>query len=271
MYLANDVIQNSKKKGPEYGKEFGLVLTKAFKHISQYCTDDKTFKSLHRILNIWGERGVYDAATIKEFQTNLKNEKGNSTAATQEEAKKRKPEDSSDSAGSSSDTKKQKSSHTTSSSSSSKERVAAKERAKSESHEATNGKDVTLSPNESTGDPPEPEILIKLLQELDSSASSDAGVRQKIANLPPEVSEVALLSKLDDKESAQKLSGRVNEALKLLSEYNNRLAAEMAERKKLSVMLSDFQKEQQELLAETEKTLEVIFHFLNFYKSKESF
>lgn len=29
MYLANDVIQNSKKKGPEYGKEFGVVLEDA--------------------------------------------------------------------------------------------------------------------------------------------------------------------------------------------------------------------------------------------------
>ena len=30
MYLANDVVQNSKKKGPEYGKEFGSVMKKVF-------------------------------------------------------------------------------------------------------------------------------------------------------------------------------------------------------------------------------------------------
>jgi len=28
MYLGNDVIQNSKKKGPEYSKEFGKILPK---------------------------------------------------------------------------------------------------------------------------------------------------------------------------------------------------------------------------------------------------
>ena len=31
MYLANDVIQNSKRKGPEYGVEYERVLPKAFK------------------------------------------------------------------------------------------------------------------------------------------------------------------------------------------------------------------------------------------------
>ena len=36
MYLANDVIQNSRKKGPEFSKEFLTVLLKAFEHISKY-------------------------------------------------------------------------------------------------------------------------------------------------------------------------------------------------------------------------------------------
>lgn len=30
IYLANDVIQNSKKKGPEFTKDFGSVLAEAF-------------------------------------------------------------------------------------------------------------------------------------------------------------------------------------------------------------------------------------------------
>ena len=31
MYLANDVIQNSKKKGPEFKEDFGSVLGDAFR------------------------------------------------------------------------------------------------------------------------------------------------------------------------------------------------------------------------------------------------
>lgn len=56
---------------------------------------------------------------------------------------------------------------------------------------------VTLSPHTPAGDPPEPEELIRALQDLENSASSDATVRERIANLPPAVSEVSLLSKLE--------------------------------------------------------------------------
>lgn len=68
MYLANDVIQNSKKKGPEFGKEFGNVLKKSFEHMSSIGYDEKTKNSLMRVLNIWGERGVYDAKQISDFK-----------------------------------------------------------------------------------------------------------------------------------------------------------------------------------------------------------
>lgn len=82
MYLANDVIQNSKKKGPEYGKEFGKILKNAFTHIGETCSsDEKTLGSLGRILKIWGERGVYDEQQIVEFKNALNNisEKSNNT------------------------------------------------------------------------------------------------------------------------------------------------------------------------------------------------
>lgn len=68
MYLANDVIQNSKKKGPEYTKEFGIVLRKSFEHMSSIGYDDKTRNSLLRVLNIWGERGVFDGNQITSFK-----------------------------------------------------------------------------------------------------------------------------------------------------------------------------------------------------------
>lgn len=68
MYLANDVIQNSKKKGPEYGRQFGEVLTKSFEFMRTTGIDEKTKNSLMRILNIWEERGVYDAKQIQDFK-----------------------------------------------------------------------------------------------------------------------------------------------------------------------------------------------------------
>lgn len=35
MYLANDVIQNSRKKGPEYAKEFTTALKQGFEIVAK--------------------------------------------------------------------------------------------------------------------------------------------------------------------------------------------------------------------------------------------
>ncbi|KAG9330758.1 hypothetical protein JZ751_022169 [Albula glossodonta] len=35
LYLANDVIQNSKRKGPEFTDDFAPVIVDAFKHVSR--------------------------------------------------------------------------------------------------------------------------------------------------------------------------------------------------------------------------------------------
>lgn len=59
--------------------------------------------------------------------------------------------------------------------------------------------------NYDAGDPPEPEELIRALLNLENSASSDANIRERIASLPPEVSEISMLAKLEDKEAASKL------------------------------------------------------------------
>ncbi|CAH1989089.1 unnamed protein product [Acanthoscelides obtectus] len=87
-------------------------------------------------------------------------------------------------------------------------------------------------------------------------ASSDEIVRERIAKLPREVSEVSLISKIEDKETAEKLSIQVMEAVHLLSQYNMRLSAEMEHRKKLAVMMQDFLHVQEELLAQAERNLE---------------
>lgn len=85
MYLANDVIQNSKKKGPEFGKEFETVLPKAFEHMKGF--DEKTRERLNRLLQIWEERGVYDKAQITEFKTAFAESEKDSGAPLKKKAK----------------------------------------------------------------------------------------------------------------------------------------------------------------------------------------
>ncbi|XP_070492160.1 regulation of nuclear pre-mRNA domain-containing protein 1B [Chironomus tepperi] len=269
MYLANDVIQNSKKKGPEFGNSFATILPKAFKDISHKCSDDKTFNSLTRILNIWGERGVYDSAKIKEYSSNLR-VTGSSSSVKSSGSSSVKSSGSSSvkNSGSSNDKPKEESASrkrkatdeltpNTSNGSDSKRSSKVPTPSKAKILEVNGEKHVTLSPTQQpVGDPPEPEELIKMLESLEEAASSDAATREKITRLPPEVSSLDALSKLEDKEAAASLHIKVNEAVQLLKDYNSRLAAEMNERNKLTVMLKDFQKEQQELLAQAEQRLE---------------
>lgn len=269
MFLANDVIQNSKKKGPEYSESFSTtILAKAFKDIAQRCEDEKTFKSLDRILKIWDERGVYDSDKMKEFYANLKpkakakpsSSASSSVAAVPVEPKKREETPS----------RKRKSddpsTSTTNGSDKKKPKVPTPSKAKVV--EVNGETHVTLSPQLPVGDPPEAEELIKMLQDLEEAASSDAVTRERITRLPPEVSNLDALAKIEDKDAAVRLSRKVNDAVQLLKDYNARLASEMTERNKLTVMLKDFQREQQELLTQAEQRLEVscaIFPFYNLY------
>ncbi|XP_052896518.1 regulation of nuclear pre-mRNA domain-containing protein 1B [Anopheles moucheti] len=242
MYLANDVIQNSKKKGPEFGREFEHVLLKAFKNVAQSSPEPKTINSLNRILGIWGDRAVYEEPKIKEYSTVLNGTDAIPKVEVNGSEKKRKGDSSSNESDSS---KKPRTA------------VVTEKKVKSEVVEV-NGKvetHITLSPHQPDGDPPEPEDLIKVILELENSASSDAAVRERIASLKPEVSELAALDKLEDKEAAMKLAADVNDAIKILNDYNARLAVEMDDRKKLTTMLRDFLREQQELQQQVENRL----------------
>ncbi|CAG4962728.1 unnamed protein product [Colias eurytheme] len=235
MYLANDVIQNSKKKGPEYGKSFGEVLVEAFQLMAKTGINTKTKHSLHRILAIWEERGVYDAKKIQEFK-----EAVDPNDAIPKKVSKRKSTD-------------------TEAKDPEKKPKLEREKRYSETKVEVDGKietHITLSPKTPPGDPPEPEELIKALLELESSASSDEAVRERIASLPPEVSEVQLLSKLEDKESALNLSSVVNSAVELLAEYNLRLSDELEKRRKVAAMLRDFAQAQKDLAKHAEARLE---------------
>ncbi|KAM4705666.1 regulation of nuclear pre-mRNA domain-containing protein 1A [Rhinophrynus dorsalis] len=74
LYLANDVIQNSKRKGPEFTKDFAPVIVDAFKHVSSE-TDESCKKHLGRVLSIWEERAVYTNDVLTQLKAALYGEK----------------------------------------------------------------------------------------------------------------------------------------------------------------------------------------------------
>jgi len=101
----------------------------------------------------------------------------------------------------------------------------------------------------------DPDQMMKALQGLESAASRDSFVRQKIACFPKEVTDPSLVHTIQDKATADKLQRMVEDACILLSEYNQKLATEMETRRNLSVMLATFIKNQQDSLNNSEKNL----------------
>ncbi|KAG7227002.1 hypothetical protein INR49_022348 [Caranx melampygus] len=67
LYLANDVIQNSKKKGPEFTKDFESVLVDACSHVASEA-DENCKKHMERLLNIWKERNLYRSDFIQQLK-----------------------------------------------------------------------------------------------------------------------------------------------------------------------------------------------------------
>lgn len=222
LYLANDVIQNSKKKGPEFTRDFEGVLVDACSHVAREA-DEGCKKHMERLLTIWQERSLYRADFIQQLKLAIED----------------------------SNSPKQKSVE---------EKKATKrtfQKIQEEEEEEEDDYRAHYSPKDLDGSGPQlTEELVKALQDLENAASGDAAVRQKIASLPQEVQDVSLLEKITDKEAADRLSKTVDEACLLLAEYNGRLAAELEDRRQLARMLSEYIHSQKEALTEREKKLE---------------
>ncbi|XP_039592022.1 regulation of nuclear pre-mRNA domain-containing protein 1B isoform X2 [Polypterus senegalus] len=224
LYLANDVIQNSKRKGPEFTRDFETVLVDACSHVAREA-DEGCKKHLERLLNIWQERNVYGVDFIQQLKLAIEDSNSPKHKLKVIEEKK------------------------------TVKRTYQKIQEEEEEEDDDYRGHYSPQDNDTTG-PLLTEELIKALQDLENAASGDAAVRQKIASLPQEVQDVSLLEKITDKEAAEKLSKTVDEACLLLAEYNGRLAAELEDRRQLARMLTDYIQNQKEVLAEREKKLE---------------
>ncbi|XP_029910866.1 regulation of nuclear pre-mRNA domain-containing protein 1B [Myripristis murdjan] len=225
LYLANDVIQNSKKKGPEFTKDFESVLVDACSHVAREA-DESCKKHMERLLNIWKERSLYRNDFIQQLKlaiedSNSPRPAGRPAAEEKRPVKRSYP------------------------------KVQDEEEDEDDDYRShTSPRNTDASATQLT------EELVKALQDLENAASGDAAVRQKIASLPQEVQDVSLLEKITDKEAADKLSKTVDEACLLLAEYNGRLAAELEDRRQLARMLTEYISSQKEALSEREKKLE---------------
>ncbi|KAI5091698.1 hypothetical protein C0J45_18904, partial [Silurus meridionalis] len=233
LYLANDVIQNSKRKGPEFTLDFAPVIVDAFKHVSSEGEEGGK-KHLERVLSIWQERAVYEIDLLDKLSVVLPRLKIhnnklffflNPQCLDGEKKAKKRP------------------------------------------YEEIKAKDIDFASQSSPAKPPQSCLfqtadLIRALQELENAASSDSALRQRITALPPEVQDSSLLHRITDKESGERLSRLVEEACMLLADYSGRLAAEIDDRRQLTRLLALFLQSQRDGLAKNEQKLEEYKHKL---------
>ena len=66
LYLANDVVQNARKKHPEIGREFGGVMAKVFLHLSGVELEGRVVERVARLVKVWKERTIFERAVQEE-------------------------------------------------------------------------------------------------------------------------------------------------------------------------------------------------------------
>ncbi|KAJ3236578.1 Regulation of nuclear pre-mRNA domain containing protein 1B [Chytriomyces hyalinus] len=71
LYLANDVLQVSRKKSDDYAKAFAKALPESLARFSSRASDDLNAK-VRRILTIWEERAVYPRDFVEKLKSRVK-------------------------------------------------------------------------------------------------------------------------------------------------------------------------------------------------------
>eukprot|EP00111_Clytia_hemisphaerica_P020779 TCONS_00061282-protein len=220
MYLANDVLQNSRKKGTEFNQEFRIVMLGAVNHCI-HTADDKLANALKRMHGIWTERNVFEEDFLSTIQQAIGG--GEKQDASTTPPLDQMPIDESEFMMTTTD----------------------------ELATAT-----TVAPIHPPDHPPDPDELVLRLQELEHSATQDAVVREQIANLPTEVTDPTYIDKVEDLESARRLQEKINSACELLQEYNTRLSVEQVDREQTRKMLLDYTTMQRYQISQTENKID---------------
>jgi regulator of Ty1 transposition protein 103 len=71
LYLANDIMQNSRKKGAEFCMGFSKVIPAAIQHVYTKEADEPTRKAIMRLLDVWQERMILSGSLINDLRKTL--------------------------------------------------------------------------------------------------------------------------------------------------------------------------------------------------------
>ncbi|KAF7639911.1 CID domain-containing protein [Meloidogyne graminicola] len=205
MNLANDVIQNARKKAPSFMNAFYEVLQPAIVHISKNV-DQYHRQLLERILSVWRERAIYSNESL-DVLVNCLQETSISTPNLISDPESPIRTDS-----------PLLPSHSPSMTLDNSKKI------KEEFHAFS-----SLSTN-----------MINLLRRLEDPASADVKIRQIIAAYPEAIANPLLLKELKSSDEVAALMAKTVEAVPVVDAYCTRLQDELKERQNLQYLMADY-------------------------------
>uniref|UniRef100_A0A0N5AQ93 CID domain-containing protein n=1 Tax=Syphacia muris TaxID=451379 RepID=A0A0N5AQ93_9BILA len=261
LYLANDVIQNSRKQSPGFMALFYTVLEPAFRHVSTYA-DSNVVTAMKKILRVFRERSIYSPQKIEQIYSAVRSsltgvrlvefnmELGNPMNRQDSNSRLRLTPTTPPHVG----TKRsfsmlnspQPSSSTPTYSSPAEKKVCC-------TSDTFENKKVTFfillsfvnfSRTEAVLDVKAmaqvSTELIDILRKLDDPPSADGDTRQLIASFPEAIANPVYLKGIKNDKQARALLERINEADPIVKNYCKRLFDEMNDRRNINRLLTEY-------------------------------
>ncbi|EFO22068.1 hypothetical protein LOAG_06418 [Loa loa] len=233
LYLANDVIQNSRKHCPHFMGMFYENLEPAFRHVSVHADADAVV-AMKKILRVFRERQIYSDVKVDRLTNAVTSsltgirlvefniELGGTVLSTESIQKSRQTPSTPPNPGKAVD-----SPHLSTPTVDADSPEPKKSKMDSENFDVKVMTRVT-------------EDVIALLKKLEDPPSADAETRQLIASFPETIANPALLKPIKNESQATELLKKIKEAEPVVKEYCKRLATEMEDRRSLQQLLPEY-------------------------------
>lgn len=211
FYLANDVIQKSKRNAPAYLPAFQSVLPATLQSVVS-GTSGELPQKVARVLAIWEQRNVYPSAFLRTLRSslqlpNISAEQKFIPAATQKG-------------------------------------VGA-----DDGMLVAPGGGGMGGGNVSSSIASHP--VVKMMMEMEGAASMDGLISRKVSTIPPHVYDAAEARSIGSIQALSQASDAIEQTHALLTQYMSRLTADMARRGKLIEALEGMMTEQRSLIAQS--------------------
>ncbi|MFH4973922.1 hypothetical protein AB6A40_000631 [Gnathostoma spinigerum] len=238
LYLANDVIQNSRKQCPDFMTLFFTVLEPAFRHISIHA-DSQVVVALKKIVNVFKDRQIYSTPKIErlvmavtsslkgihliEFNIDLSRDESSTDGHPRLRMTPITP--------TTPPLFLKQSSAAIDSPQLSGQTTLSPEAKKAKLDAASFDFNVMVQTTDN---------LLQGLKKLEESPSADAETRQLIASFPVSIANPSFLKSIKNETEARQLLAKIREAEPVVKEYCKRLSEEMAERRNVQRLLTEF-------------------------------